>query len=198
MRDGYVYETKVPGVSLEEMFGCGNATRVCRTRKSMCDQAEREESTEGKGQAGNGVLQQLGRGIESVEQQQRRQPHEGDERLLQNGHLAAPDEVRLAAPLPTAAPTREDPARQQGQEFTSAEPESDGRHPQIDLVSRRLRTAFGGRHQTNISGKQSNPFECLFLGHSRDESGPFACEGLGTVKSSLSSSFRTLTTTKTK
>lgn len=50
MRDGYVYAKKMSGVSVEEMSSSGYEARVCGAREPVCNEAEREEGTEGEGQ----------------------------------------------------------------------------------------------------------------------------------------------------
>lgn len=50
MRDGHVYAKKMPGMSTEEMSCGGHEAGVCRAREPVCDEAERKESAEGKGQ----------------------------------------------------------------------------------------------------------------------------------------------------
>lgn len=50
MRDGHVYEAQMSGMSFEEMLSGWYASRMCCPGESMCNQAEREEGTEGEGQ----------------------------------------------------------------------------------------------------------------------------------------------------
>lgn len=51
LRDRYVHEAQVPGMSIKEVPKRGHATRVCRARKPVCRQAQGEKGTERERQA---------------------------------------------------------------------------------------------------------------------------------------------------